>query len=71
MAEALPGLPAGFATITGSSLEGPYDLSPLKKIEYGVNGDLIIISLTAIFYLLKGHYRYTKEVKVMLSKHKV
>ena len=31
-------------------------IAPLKEIEYGVYGDLIIV-YKAIFYLLKGDYR--------------
>ena len=33
---------------------------PLKQIEYGIYGDLIIMYPKAIFYLLKGGYRVSK-----------
>ena len=46
--------------IRGFSLPNPiiqplHRKSPLKKIAYGIYGDLIIIP-KAIFYLLKGDY---------------
>ena len=43
-------------TIKGLGFRG---LVSLKQIDYGVYGDLIIISPKAIFYLLKGDYSPT------------
>ena len=42
-------------------------LLPLKWIEYGVYGDLVIFFPQAIFYLLKGDYTSTKRPLVLAN----
>ena len=33
-------------------------MAPFKSIEHGIYGDLIMVRVKAIFYLLKGDYRW-------------
>ena len=42
---------------TGCSLSALVPIVPLKYVEYGIYGDLIVTLVKSIFYLLKGGYK--------------